>query len=393
MAAPRRRLSRIDTGRGVPRTTRSTTGTKDTQACTRVKGIQAIYLSMAQTEPLLTQSTRSIESFPSRFGLHHSSFQFQSPADIHGDYMKKKLNPLRTSDKPPVSLLSASSDELLSRKPLPEPRYPPQFSMPPVKLPYHPRAPDSPAQYTDTPIHSAVSPRLTPFSRLPGDYRSPQEGPDIDRSPRARSRRNNSDDASSTQGSYDYAGVEDMEIDDAASLKRLHVDDGYTASGQKRRAASPPAVDGSMLSQESGRRRDAGTRGSPTPRLASSAMPPMSRSNSYVSNTSIAPSSATANSYEHRSPGAYSSGGVSPTSGNSPYTTPMSLNPSPRGSISTRAPVHSRNASSTTPRRLPEMHKPGGSKVHFYMCECCPKKPKKFETHEELRYVLPAVIL
>ena len=33
------------------------------------------------------------------------------------------------------------------------------------------------------------------------------------------------------------------------------------------------------------------------------------------------------------------------------------------------------------------MQKPGGSKVHFFMCECCPKKPKKFETQEELRYV------
>jgi hypothetical protein len=32
------------------------------------------------------------------------------------------------------------------------------------------------------------------------------------------------------------------------------------------------------------------------------------------------------------------------------------------------------------------MPKPGGSKLQkFFMCECCPKKPKKFETAEELR--------
>lgn len=334
----------------------------------------------------LHSNERSLDSFPSRFGLHHSSFQFQSPADIHGDSMKKKLNPLRTSEKPPsVSLLSASSDKLLSRRPGLEPRYPPELSMP-VKLPYHPRVLDSPLSLTDPSPHSAVSPRSAPFGLSPADHRSPQDGSDVDRSPRARTHRNNSDDASSTQGSYDFAGAEDMDMDDAPPLRRLTVEDGYTASGQKRRAGSPPAADGSLLSQNDGlRRRDAGTRGSPAPRLTTSGLS-LSRSSSYVSVASMAPSTTTANSYEHRSPGAHSSGGVSPTSGNSPYTTPMSLNPSPRGSISARTPVHTRNVSSTTPRRLPEMQKPGGSKVQgFFMCECCPKKPKKFETHEELR--------
>jgi hypothetical protein len=31
------------------------------------------------------------------------------------------------------------------------------------------------------------------------------------------------------------------------------------------------------------------------------------------------------------------------------------------------------------------MQKSGGKFQGFYMCECCPKKPKKFETAEELR--------
>jgi len=328
---------------------------------------------------------RSLDSFPSRFGLHHSSFQFKSPAEQHGASMKQKLNPLRTSDKPPVSLLSVSSDELLSRRPAAEPRYPPELSMP-VKLPYHPRVLDSPAQF-DTPIHSAVSPRSTPFSRFPGDYRSPQDS-DIDRSPKGRTRRNNSDDASSTQGSYDYMGADDMDMDDVAPLKRLYVDDIH-AGRPKRRAASPPLADGSMAPQGDLRLREAGTRGSPTPRLTTQgSMPTLSRSNSYVSTTSMGPSSATTTtSYEHRSPdAAYSSGGVSPTDGNSPYVTPRSLNPSPRGSISARTPLHSRTVSSTTSRRLPEIQKPTGSKLQpALMCECCPKKPRKFDTEEELR--------
>ncbi|KAM5353010.1 hypothetical protein ACJZ2D_017124 [Fusarium nematophilum] len=118
---------------------------------------------------------------------------------------------------------------------------------------------------------------------------------------------------------YDFAGVEGMEIDDAASLKRLHMDDTYMGGGHKCRATGPPALDGSLPTSSDGvRHRDTGTHGSPTPRLANN-VPPLPRSNSYGSTASIAPSSAaTANSYEHRSPGAYSSGGVSPISGNSP---------------------------------------------------------------------------
>lgn len=300
--------------------------------------------------------------------------------------MKQKLNPLRTSDKPHVPLLNAS-DEPFSRRPTAEPRYPPELSMP-VKLPYHPRVLDSPAQFSDTPIHSALSPRSAPFGRFPGDYRSPHES-DTDRSPKGRSQRNNSDDASSTQGSYDYMGADDMDMDDTAPLKRMYVDDTHAGGRPKRRAASPPLADGTMSVQGDLRRRETGTRGSPTPRLTTQAvMPTLSRSNSYVSTTSMAPSSATTTtSYEHRSPdAAYSSGGVSPTSGNSPYATPMSLNPSPRSSISTRTVLHSRTASNTTPRRLPEMQKPTGSKMHpAHMCECCPKKPRKFDTEEELR--------
>lgn len=48
--------------------------------------------------------------------------------------------------------------------------------------------------------------------------------------------------------------------------------------------------------------------------------------------------------------------------------------------------MHTRNVSAASPKKLPELQKPGGGKVQtFQMCECCPKKPKKFETREELR--------
>jgi hypothetical protein len=39
-----------------------------------------------------------------------------------------------------------------------------------------------------------------------------------------------------------------------------------------------------------------------------------------------------------------------------------------------------------SPRKLNDVAKLNGTKMQgFLMCECCPKKPKKFETVEELR--------
>lgn len=328
---------------------------------------------------------RSRESLRSEFGLHHNHFQFQSPADIHGDSMKKKLDPVRMLDKsPPRSLLSASVNELLPRRPTAESRFPPALSVP-VQLPIHTRnILGSPARFTETPLHSAISPRSAPFHY--GD-RSPNDGSDIDRSPRTRTKRNNSDDATSTQGSYDFNGAEDMEIEETQSLKRLRIDDAYLAGGQKRRAASPPDEHISAAQMELARR----SRGSPQPRLTTipqgttiPSVPSTSRSNSYMSTMSVPTTITTANSFGRRSPG-LSPGGISPTSCNSPYTTPMSLNPSPRNSISGRSAVHARTVSSASSRKIGEVQKSGGPKLQeFFMCDCCPKKPKRFETAEEL---------
>lgn len=269
----------------------------------------------------------------------------------------------------------------------------------PVQLPIHsrPMMLESPGRFPDSPLYSAVSPRPVAWHHSPVDHRLHPDASDMDRSPRTRSTRNNSDDANSTHGSYDLSGVDDMEMDDATSIKRLHIDDGYASVGQKRRAASPPSAEEAVLHCVSGqsdavRRRDMGSRGSPTPRLAAlplgSSAPSMSpaavsRSNSYMSTASMPPTSA--NSFGRRSPGGTSPGGISPTTCSSPYTTPASLTHSPRASISGRGGAHARTTSGVSPRKLTEIQKPSGSKLQgFYMCECCPKKPKKFETAEEL---------
>lgn len=355
---------------------------------------QTAAMALSTLTNLIT-STR--DSRPTEF-LHHSKFHFQTAADLHGDSMKKKLDPIRTFDRLPRSATSSALSEQVRRQP---DRRAPTLSMP-VQLPIHTRSLlDSPARMTDTPIFSAVSPRSGPFRHFLGDPRFAKDGSDYDQSPRGRSQRNNSDDASSTQGSYDFTGVEDMEIDEATSPKRLHPDEAYASVGHKRRAASPPAGDSLLHGVSSDiRRRELGSRGSPTPRLtvmpqasslSSMSSAAISRSNSYISTMSIPPSSVTtATSFGRRSPGAASPGAVSPTSCNSPYTTPASLNHSPRNSVSGRGNTHGRTISGTSPRKLADIQKPAGSKVQpVLMCECCPKKPKKFDTAEELRYVSP----
>jgi hypothetical protein len=109
-----------------------------------------------------------------------------------------------------------------------------------------------------------------------------------------------------------------------------------------------------------------------------------------------------------RSPNPLSPAGLSPTdpmSCGSPYPPPsLSASPHPSVGRSAAAPSpHHRTPSEqlsaqvtrtvASPRKLAEIPK-GHSNLSVklkgpYMCECCPKKPKKFETEDELRYSAP----
>jgi hypothetical protein len=325
--------------------------------------------------------------------------------------MKMKLAPIKTFENrspPGRSLLSISASDTY-RRPSTENRFPP-LSLP-TNLPFHPKSSvlDSPDRYTQTPLHSAVSPRSAPFQLLNGhsDQRS-GDTTDQERSPRHRSRRTNSgslpDDATvCTQSSFEHV-AEDMDMEETSSMRRLRIDD-YHSSGLKRRASSPPGDEPTLHNVPSQgdlfRRREITSRGSPTPRLTPipqgsiSSISSAGRSSSYTSNISIGATSSisSVNSYGRRSPNS----GLSPCAMSpvttepachSPFTTPTSLNPSPRASIS--RPQHQRNISETrplaSPRKLTEVTKPSGTKMQgFFMCDCCPKKPKKFQTLEELR--------
>ncbi|KAI1076363.1 hypothetical protein F5B20DRAFT_322505 [Whalleya microplaca] len=358
-------------------------------------------------------SLGSQDSLPKKLFMSHDQYQFNKPAGSDYDNsLLKKLDSRRTFDNrspPRRSALSSSAHDAISRYNAPEHRLHTQLT--PLSLPIRPSNKlviDSPGRFTDTPLQSAVSPRSAPFRSAPSnEYRSPVEPAELDRSPFPR-RRNNSgslpDDATvSTHSSYDNQDDTDFPMEETAGIRRLHIDDSllrpeHQAVGQKRRASSPPnddpPVQGLSGSCDLLRRREGASRASPTPRLAIIPQGSVStvspgRSASYTSNASLTPNLSSMNSFGGRSPSGLSSGGISPVDLISPYSTPISLHQSPHTSLA-RLP-HQRNLSSETrqlasPRKVTDVPKsniariPGG----FFMCECCPKKPKKFETAEEL---------
>lgn len=347
--------------------------------------------------------------------MYHNRYRFQTSADEYCDNMKNKLNPILTFDKKSptaTSLGSPSARDFPPHRLSPDSRLPPPAG--PTSLPLRTSILEEPERFTQTPSNSAVSPHPGPFSHSSRDPRSPGGNSD-DYSLRRRLSRTNStslpdDSAASPRGYYDD-GREDVEIPETSSMRRLHIDDAsreYYVAGLKRRASSPPGDDPmlhSMASQGDLRRRDL-SRGSPTPRLA--AMPKGSgssissngRSSSFTSTFSVGapPGAAGVTSFGRRSPVGRSPSGASSVGAEQNANVPYAIiSPSPRGSMS-RAP-HQRTISESRPvappRKVGEATKANGQRMPGFilMCECCPKKPKKFETMEELAYVFPQSLL
>ncbi|ORY64502.1 uncharacterized protein BCR38DRAFT_458158 [Pseudomassariella vexata] len=370
------------------------------------------YHSLASTQPA-TQ-----ESLPRLGFMSHDQFRFRpNGGNDYDSSMLKKFDAKRTLDThspPRRSGLSLSVNDAVSRCAPSENRM--HAQLPQLSLPIRSSKKmtiESPGHLTETPLQSAVSSRSTPFYGVgSNEYRSPIEPMDPERSPRLRSRRTNSgsvpDDATvSTQSSYDYS-TEDIDFPmeaEASGIRRLHINDSsmrheYHTIGQKRRASSPPGDEPPLQGLPGGgellRRREGNMRASPTPRLtvnaqggSMSSVSSAGRNNSYASSISLTTSATSMSSFGRRSPGGPSPGGLSPVDGicHSPFTTPVSLAHSPRAGIA-RAPhqrVPSDNRPLASPRKLTEVPKASISRIQgFFMCECCPKKPKKFDTAEEL---------
>ncbi|KFY13377.1 hypothetical protein V492_03312 [Pseudogymnoascus sp. VKM F-4246] len=266
-------------------------------------------------------------------------------------------------------------------------------------------------------------------------YRSPSERDDMEQSPRPYSRQttHDFDDASSTVSySYQNSHYTDNESDfpmEETGFQRLHIDDGMRRSdgqplsataGQKRRASSPPVDEGPPLLHTATslsdlyRRREQASRASPAPRnhsnhgSISSSSTSGPRSASLNSVPSLAASSmSTVDSYGRLSPGGrspssisllgystdghYYPGAVSPRTmdgHDSPFSMSLAATSAPLDNprLPHRAIPDSRPLVST--HKCPDtinQPKNGILKVQSgYVCDCCPKKPKKFDTEEAL---------
>jgi hypothetical protein len=386
---------------------------------------------------IISDRSKYQESSSAKSGFQSSVHdRFQTNAQAYDKSLLQKLDARRGTDNktPPRGYSksafssSASDDSPTSRIAL-EHRHPSQLK--PLSLPILTSRPgfvESPiamSRYGDTPLSSGVSPGNS-YPRFglqtQFDSKSPSDGAESDRSPHPFIRQSGSssvmsvgDEASSvtsrSRETYDHRISPDHDVDfhmEETGLRRLYIDeysgrsDAYSpgaTAGQKRRASSPPVEEGPSLHTVGSvsdlfRRRESRSRSSPTPRFHSTSGSVSSttsgpRNNSYASSTlSIAASSMTSmSSYGRLSPG-----GISPGASDipdSPYVTSLSLNPSPRAATN-----HQRQLSETRPlmtsRKLSDSVSQGKSsntpKIQgIFMCECCPKKPKKFDSQEELK--------
>jgi hypothetical protein len=136
------------------------------------------------------------------------------------------------------------------------------------------------------------------------------------------------------------------------------------------------------------------------PSSLSSAGSASQRSGSIGSSFGLSTAASSITSYggdQRLSPNALSPLGETDFSPASPYAANRTLDPSPRGSLS--RPPHQRGfpeaehpqiRKMSTESMLQSRQKSVSNRISgAYICECCPKKPKKFDNEEELRSVIP----
>jgi hypothetical protein len=214
------------------------------------------------------------------------------------------------------------------------------------------------------------------------------------------------------RGSYDHGAFSESEIGmEDSGMRELNLNDrsledyhSGNRAGQKRRASSPPS--------EAAREERMQANGSidlyPRQRLRNSPVVPRfplnpgslssisslsQRNASYTSSHAFSnASSMTSYNGDHRiSPSAQSPAESEPGLV-SPYAYNRSQNPSPRGSLSV-AHQHGwpdydiavRKMSTSDTALHSRQSSISGRMPDYLTCQCCPKKPKKFTSEEELR--------
>ncbi|KAL5435284.1 hypothetical protein PMIN06_011137 [Paraphaeosphaeria minitans] len=240
------------------------------------------------------------------------------------------------------------------------------------------------------------------------------------------------DNSSVHRGSYDHNMFTDSEFGmEESGMRDLNINDRSSAGsdeyhqgpkgGLKRRASSPPSEAAREDRPTAGGNTDLYHRRSAQMLVSRNAPPPtntarhptLHRSQNQGSLSSLsslsqrtasfassfgfsAASSLTSYSGDQRlSPSALSPSADVDLGPVSPYAASRSLNPSPPGSLS--RPHHQRGLSENEHAQIHSVRKMSTDSIlqsrqnsivgrlGSYICECCPKKPKKFESEEELR--------
>ncbi|EEH08786.1 conserved hypothetical protein [Histoplasma capsulatum G186AR] len=300
---------------------------------------------------------------------------------------------------------------------------------------------DPASRWTSGPQSAGISPGTRPGWADYVSYRSPSvdsppHQPDFDhfrdRNLSPGTHHTNDDSTSmysrSNRGSYDQNVFPDSDIDfpmdETTQHRQLSVDDRGSSQlgsmsplsrqGMKRRASSPPrgavsdelhALHTTTSNGDLEQRRTSGfpfsgcvspgARYQPSHGSISSVSSTSLRTGSYASSTglSVAASSLTSlSSFDRHSPG-----GISPTSElESSYEkafVSLGVRKSLSGLTSSRTPHHRDQVEVKSAPPIRNMSLPNNLSVsktapprinRLHICECCPKKPKKFETSEEL---------
>lgn len=228
--------------------------------------------------------------------------------------------------------------------------------------------------------------------------------------------------SSQHRGSYDHSIFSDHEFGmEENGLRELNINDRSPVGsedyhsgpkgGLKRRASSPPseaaredrpttAGHTDLYHRRSAQmlvnRNCTAARFQTASGSLSSTGSPSQRTGSIGSSMGFSTAASSMTSYggdQHLSPNALSPLGETDSGPASPYAASRSLDPSPRGSLSQLQ--HQRGFSGTEHPQIRKMSTdsmlqsrqnsianriPGA-----YICECCPKKPKKFDSEDELR--------
>lgn len=224
------------------------------------------------------------------------------------------------------------------------------------------------------------------------------------------------------RGSYDHSIFSDHDFGmEENGMRELNINDRSPAEseeyqlgpkgGLKRRASSPPSEAAredrpttsghtDLYQRRSAQmlvnRNYAASRFQANQGSLSSASSMGQRTGSIGSSFGFSTAASSMTSYggdQRLSPNALSPLGETDSGPVSPYAASRSLNPSPRSSLSRSH--HARGPSETDQPQLRKistesaLHPRHSSAVNripgAYICECCPKKPKKFDSEEELR--------